>query len=124
MPTHFDWTDELRTGHALIDSDHRKLITMVNALFDAMEKGQASDIVAKVMHNLIIYTKEHFAREEAEMMRINYAGALSHKSEHSALIRQVLDLKSTLDAGGRVNAVAVSRRDDVRRLDELIGLKS
>ncbi len=105
----FAWTDDLCTGNALIDGDHRKLISMVNALFDAMESGQANDIVGKVLHNLIIYTKEHFGREEAEMMRIQYPASISHTSQHTGLIKQVLELKGTLDSGGRISAVAVSR---------------
>ena len=83
---HFSWTDDLSTGSALIDGDHRKLINMINALFDSLEKGQANDIMGKVLNNLIVYTKEHFGREEAEMQRINYAASIAHKSEHTKLL--------------------------------------
>ena len=105
---HFSWTDELATGNTFIDNDHRKLITMVNALFDAMAKGQANEIMSKVLNNLIIYTREHFAREEAEMERTHFAGTVAHKYEHSQLLAQVLELKTKLDTGGKVNAVAIS----------------
>ncbi|MFA5913280.1 MAG: bacteriohemerythrin [Burkholderiales bacterium] len=104
----FSWTDDLCTGNSLIDGDHRKLISMVNALLDSMAKGQANDIMSKVLNNLILYTKEHFGREEAEMQRIRYVASLSHKSEHTKLIKQVLELKASLDAGERINAVSVS----------------
>jgi len=104
----FAWTDSLATGSALIDGDHRKLISMVNALYDSLDKGQANDIMGKVLNNLIVYTTEHFAREEAEMQRIKYAASLSHKSEHTKLLKQVLELKSSVDAGKKLNAVAVS----------------
>ncbi len=106
---HFLWTDDLATGSALIDGDHHKLISMVNALFDSMAKGQANDIISKVLNNLIIYTKEHFGREEAEMQRIRYVGETAHKSEHTKLIKQVAELKSSLDAGQKTNVVAVSK---------------
>lgn len=104
----FSWTDDLETGNTFIDNDHRKLITMVNALYDAMAKGHAKDVMSKVLNNLIIYTREHFAREEVEMDRIRYSGAIVHKAEHNQLLKQVLDLKAKLDAGGTINAVAVS----------------
>ncbi|MBE0622586.1 MAG: hemerythrin family protein [Burkholderiales bacterium] len=104
----FSFTDDLITGNALIDGDHRKLITMVNALFDSMAQGHANDIMSKVLNNLIVYTKEHFGREEAEMQRINYAASLSHKSEHTKLIKQVLDLKATVDRGEKINVVTIS----------------
>lgn len=104
----FSWTNELATGNAFIDEDHKKLITMVNALFDAMAQGHANDIMSKVLNNLIIYTREHFAREEAEMQRIKYPATIAHKLEHSNLLKQVLELKNTLDSGSKVNAIAVS----------------
>jgi hemerythrin-like metal-binding protein len=105
---HFLWTDDLFTGNELIDGDHHKLISMVNALFDSMAKGQANEIISKVLHNLIIYTKEHFGREEAEMKRIRYVASISHKSEHTKLIDQVAELKASLDAGGKINVLTVS----------------
>lgn len=104
----FAWSDDLITGNDLIDNDHRKLISMVNVLFDSMAKGQANDIMSKVLNNLIIYTKEHFGREEAEMKRINYSASISHQAEHTKLIKQVLDLKAKLDSGEKINAVSVS----------------
>lgn len=104
----FSWSNDLITGNDLIDGDHRKLISMVNALFDSMAKGQANDIMSKVLNNLIIYTKEHFGREEAEMKRINYSASISHQSEHAKLIKQVLELKAKLDSGDKINAVSVS----------------
>lgn len=104
----FSWTDDLHTGNALIDGDHRKLIGLLNALLEAMERGQASDAMGKAMNDLIAYTRKHFAREEAEMTRIQYVASLAHQSEHTKLIQQVLELKDMLDAGGRINVPAVS----------------
>lgn len=104
----FNWTEDLATGNELIDGDHQKLISMVNALFDAMSKGQASDIINKVLNNLIVYTKQHFGREEAEMERIQYMGSISHKTEHAKLIKQVGDLKASLEANQKINVLAVS----------------
>lgn len=105
---HFLWTDDLSTGNELIDGDHHKLINMVNALFDSMAKGQANEIISKVLNNLILYTKAHFGREEAEMKRIQYVATISHTSEHTKLIKQVAELKASLDAGEKINVLAVS----------------
>lgn len=35
----FSWTDDLYTGSSLIDGDHRKLVDLVNALFESMQSG-------------------------------------------------------------------------------------
>ena len=104
----FSWTDDLYTRNALIDGDHRELIRLINVLFEVMESGQVGDAVSKAMHNLTAFTKEHFGREEAEMERIQYVATLAHRSEHAKLIRQIVEMKDVLDAGGRINIPAVS----------------
>jgi hemerythrin-like metal-binding protein len=104
----FSWTDDLYTGSTLIDGDHRKLVDLVNALFETMQSGQGNGRLAKAMNDLIAYTGEHFAREEAKMERIQYVAALAHKTEHTKLLKQLVELKEMLDAGGRMNISAVA----------------
>lgn len=104
----FSWTDDLYTGSTLIDGDHRKLIGLVNALFETMEGGQGNARMNRAMNELIAYAEAHFGREEAEMERIQYVASLAHRAEHAKLLRQLLELKAMLDAGGRINVPAVS----------------
>lgn len=102
------WTNELETGSRFIDDDHQKLIKMINSLIDAMVKDYPIDIVRNISDNLIAYTGEHFAREEVEMDRIKYHGALTHKAAHRKLITHILKFKKKLDTGDALNAVAIS----------------
>jgi len=104
----FSWTDDLYTGSTLIDSDHRKLIGLVNALFETMEDGQDSARMRPALNALLTYTAEHFDREQAEMARIQYVAALAHESEHHRLLQQLAGLKQMLDAGGRLNLPAIA----------------
>lgn len=105
---HFQWTDDLMTGNFFIDNDHRKLIRMVNAFFDSMAEGRANAVIGKVLHNLTLYAKQHFGREEAEMKRIRYADADLHRAEHAVFVKQVEALKSSLNAGEKINVLKVS----------------
>lgn len=104
---YFSWSNDLSVGNDFIDRDHRKLVDMVNALYNALSQGKANDVMGKVLNNLIVYTKEHFQREEAEMQRIKYAQFISHKQEHDRLIREVEQLRQKFDAGGSLSAVQV-----------------
>jgi hemerythrin-like metal-binding protein len=104
----FSWTDDLFTGSSLIDGDHRKLVDLVNAFFQSMQSGHGNGGVSKAMNDLIAYTGEHFAREEAEMERIQYVAALAHRAEHTNLLKQLVELKEMLDAGGGINVPAVA----------------
>jgi hemerythrin-like metal-binding protein len=42
------------------------------------------------------------------MERIQYVAVLAHKAEHTKLLKQLVELKQMLDAGGRMNAPAVA----------------
>lgn len=97
----FAWDDSLSVGHGFIDNDHKKLVTMVNSFHEAMEQGRGNEVIGKVLNNLAIYTKEHFAREEAEMQRIKYPKYQLHKLEHEKLLKQVTGLQADF-TGGRV----------------------
>jgi hemerythrin-like metal-binding protein len=85
----FVWDNSMSVGNEFIDSDHKKLIQVINAFHDAMEEGRGNEVVGKVLNNLIIYTREHFAREEAEMQRIGYPRFLKHRAEHTKLLAEV-----------------------------------
>jgi len=104
----FSWTDDLYTGSGFIDGDHRELVDLVNAFFLSMQGGERDGRASKAMDDLIAYAREHFAREETEMERIGYVAALAHRAEHTKLLRQLIELKEMLDAGGRINVPAVA----------------
>lgn len=120
------WTDELSVGNKFIDDDHKKLVKLVNDFHDAMEQGRGNDVIGKVLHNLVIYTKEHFSREEVEMQRIKYPKYLAHKKEHDNLIKEVADLQSGFQSGKTMLTIQVSKflRDwlatHIKQTDQLL----
>jgi len=105
---HFSWNDDLCTGSSLIDGDHRKLIDFVDAFFQCMQNGEGNRRVSRAMNELIAFTGEHFAREEAEMQRIQYVAAIAHRVEHAKLLKQLVELREMLDSGGGINVPAVT----------------
>ncbi|KIF80204.1 bacteriohemerythrin [Noviherbaspirillum autotrophicum] len=105
---YFTWSEELRVGNSFIDSDHQKLISLVNRLHDAMAQGHGKDILGKIFDELIRYTREHFTREEEHMQKIRYADFAAHKQEHDKLIKDVVDLQSKFNAGNGMLSVQVS----------------
>ena len=93
----FDWNDELSVGNPFIDDDHKKLIKMINSFHKAIQEGRENDVIGKVLNNLVIYTNEHFKREENEMLRIKYAMFEDHRMKHQQLLKQVEDLQDDLN---------------------------
>jgi hemerythrin len=105
----FTWSDDLAVGNDFIDGDHKKLIKMVNDFHDAMEQGRGNEVIGKVLNNLIIYTREHFKREEAEMQRIKYPRFLAHQQEHDKLIKDVAELQSNFASGKAMLTLKVAK---------------
>jgi hemerythrin len=94
-----EWNDRLSVGVDMIDSDHKRLVAMVNELHDAVLAARGKDVLGKTLDGLITYTKTHFAREEAEMAKFNYPKAADHLREHHLLAKQVLDVQAKYRAG-------------------------
>jgi hemerythrin-like metal-binding protein len=87
---HLEWSDALSVGVAAVDEDHKKLVSLVNALFSACFVGVGDEAVSAVLKELIDYTQYHFAREEA-FLRSHGSPALEpHAEEHRKLTEQVL----------------------------------
>jgi hemerythrin len=93
------WTDKLSVGVAVIDDDHKKLVGMVNELYDAMQAGHGRDKLGAVLDRLVQYTKFHFSREEKFFAETAYPDAAQHKQQHEALTRQVIDVQKKYAAG-------------------------
>lgn len=84
------WREALSVGDPRIDGDHKKLIGFVNDLYDAIEGEKSDRVVGNIILELVQYTKDHFAREEACMRATNYPDYQRHKKIHAALTGQVL----------------------------------
>jgi hemerythrin len=123
----FDWTEELTTGHAGIDSDHKHLVELVNTLYQAMKTGKGNDVLGKILGELITYTASHFSREEALMRKIGYAHYEEHKAEHAKLVASVLDLQAKFKAGSTTLSISVFNflsdwlRNHIRHSDAKLG---
>ena len=94
-----NWTDKLSVGVAVIDDDHKKLVGMVNELYDAMQAGRGRDLLGHILDGLVQYTRFHFAREEKFFAQTGYPDAVAHKQEHDELTRQVLGVQQKYLSG-------------------------
>ncbi len=93
------WTEQYRVGVPVIDGQHQGLFRLTHDLLDATAKGHGTDILDSILNDLIQETRAHFLDEEAMLVRCRYPGYASHRAEHQALIRQVLELQRALRAG-------------------------
>ena len=90
----YHWSDTLNVGHAAIDGDHRRLVSLVNELHDAMKAGEGRQHCGEVLDELVRYADTHFKREEALMERAGFAHLAHHKTSHDQLLNQVRRLQA------------------------------
>jgi hemerythrin len=88
----FTWTEEMSVGIARIDEQHRKLVGFLNELYAAMNAGKGRETLGEVLSQLLLYTKTHFAAEEAAMGAHGFPGAAAHKEKHVKMAEKVKGL--------------------------------
>lgn len=83
MGNHLVWNEHYNIGVPLIDKEHKKLLHILNKLFDFGQKEEKSHFACQ---EAIKYFKDHaiqhFADEEAYMASIGYPGLETHKRIH------------------------------------------
>src|SRR5208282_2134127 len=93
------WSSAYSVHIEHVDEQHKKLISLINGLHDAMKLGKGTDVLGKTLSELVDYTAYHF-REEEELFKVYaYPDYLPHKKEHDALTVQALDLKERFTRG-------------------------
>ena len=88
-----NWSDNLSVNVAEIDLQHKKLISMVNELNEAMLVGRGKDVLGKIISGLAAYTATHFKTEETYFARFGYPETAEHNKEHAAFIQKVSEFK-------------------------------
>jgi hemerythrin len=89
----FPWDSSYSVNIAIVDMQHKNLVSMVNELHQAMAGGTGKDKLGPILSNLIEYTQGHFATEERLMQTHAYPDFPAHKSEHEHLTGKVKDFQ-------------------------------
>ena len=108
------WSATLETGHPQIDDDHQRLIASLNELDTALKQGAGKDQVIQLVAFLNSYTREHFAREEAHMARINCPSAAANKQAHREFVAKLDNWLGKLQSGSSLSLVLDVHRETSR----------
>jgi hemerythrin len=96
----YQWGENLETGHAKIDNQHKQLISMLNNIIEASQQGKGSDEIFKTLDFLTGYTVMHFATEEKLQLHYGYPDYPIHKRYHDGFKVTVGELtKRLMDEG-------------------------
>jgi len=102
-----NWSDNFVVDIFEVDNQHKKLLGLVNQLFDAMSVGKGKEVLGKVLTELINYTVYHFSTEERLFKQCAYPEFETHKKEHDDLTKTATELKQSFDSGNKLITIDV-----------------
>ena len=95
----FIWRDEFSIQVTQMDSHHKRLIEIANAILEHLQGEDDRQALVAAMDALVEYAQYHFAAEEKLMALYCYPGAAGHCSEHQDLFLQVAEYRDRVFAG-------------------------
>ncbi len=96
----YSLTEELKTGHDIIDGQHKELFGIINNLFDACAQGQGRDKIAETAKFLEQYVEKHFFDEEKLQLATKYPEYAKHKQFHQSYRIKLKECLNALNKNG------------------------
>ena len=87
-----EWTDEMLTGHAIIDAQHRELFACINDLALATAE-QRTLLAVYCITRLKHFVRNHFKTEEAVMRDCGFPKLQEHIKEHEEFRAKLISLQ-------------------------------
>jgi hemerythrin-like metal-binding protein len=103
-----NWTPDLSVGIDRIDQQHKKIVTLLNELYEAMQAGQGREALGKVLNDLLLYTKTHFAAEEQAMAAHGYPDYEEHRRRHEKMALKVKELHEQFRDGALTSPIQIT----------------
>ncbi len=85
----FRWDEAYSVGVDEFDSDHKRLLSLGNAVIEASTEGQEQEAVSKLLAALEEESSKHFVREEALMLQTDYPLLADHHAKHDRLTAEL-----------------------------------
>jgi hemerythrin len=95
-----EWKDEFDLGIEEVDSEHRALVALINALHEAMLAGAGRADVIEGISEIYTLVSAHFEREEAFMRNSRYMAYAEHKEDHEVLLDDLREIIDEVRSGG------------------------
>lgn len=101
----FAWQENYSVGDPLIDAQHRRIIDILNLLYDLLHSDAVGEDFShglrEVFWELHTYVAEHFAHEEQRMAEARFPEEelRAHRAEHARLIDKVIGFENAIASG-------------------------
>lgn len=102
------WEKSYELGIPVIDSQHKRLVSLCNDLHEALIHGQrddsstVNDELARVLHECVTYIQTHFQAEEKLMIAASYENYKTHKEHHEDFVKKVLETARSVEKSSTI----------------------
>lgn len=113
MPTR--WKDELLTGYAELDRQHRRLFELHGRIIAAQGNGDSKDAIEKHLFEFIDYFSRHYETENTFMDLNEYPDRAEHKAQHDEFAHMLGDIKKRYGKTGHSVLITLLLRETAGR---------
>lgn len=100
------WDQTFSVGSAVLDADHKRLIEILNRIYDSWQStAPSSSELASLFDQLLDYTDGHFSREEGKLAARQYPDIDRHHAAHERLRELVMAFRSRHLTGQRPDSL-------------------
>ncbi len=93
------WNDNFSVKIEEIDNQHKRLIDLINDVYQGMMSDKGKETIGKALESLIEYTRSHFGYEERLFKQHGYPETREHLDKHAKLVEQVMDFYKAFQEG-------------------------
>lgn len=88
----FPWKPGYELNIPALDAQHRRLVDMINQLYEAMKDGREQAVLDDMLEDFQSCMHEHFETEERFMQKHKYPELESHRQQHHKLGGKMTEL--------------------------------
>ncbi|HEY6874135.1 MAG TPA: bacteriohemerythrin [Geobacteraceae bacterium] len=93
------WSDKFSVKNDRMDGHHRRLVSLMETLDEAIAARKGDRIVAPAIEELARYAAEHLKAEEALMEEMRYPDLERHRAMHHFFAKEIALLRSAYASG-------------------------
>lgn len=86
------WRESYETGVGPMDTQHKKLIDLINILYRAIRNKESSDSISEVLEEMNSYAEIHLQEEESLLKEAGFPELAAHIASHQTYRERVKTL--------------------------------
>jgi hemerythrin len=93
------WNSNLSVNIDEIDTQHQRLVELINTLNDSMKQGKGKEVLGSIIGSLSDYAVKHFTTEERYFEQFKYPEKTEHSQKHLLFVQRVSEFRKGFENG-------------------------